>query len=168
MSSASPSTAVGRRLSPILLERRDDQRRTLEDQALGGADHAIHNGAFEQLAAGPDHHPAKSGEPAARVQRLQGSAPHQRRLAPASTRASRPSHPAAFPYRFGRGRRSSTAVRRAALALAPAAPIPAPARSRLLSRSSQRSPPACPSCRNRRAPVPEHQRARLCNPGCAQ
>ena len=51
----------------VLCQRWGEDRRALEDQAFGCADHAVDDGALKQLSAGADHQPAEAGEPAARV-----------------------------------------------------------------------------------------------------
>ena len=55
----------------VLLQRRHQDRPALEHQAFRPADHPVDDGAFQQGAAGADHHPAKPGQPAAVVQRPQ-------------------------------------------------------------------------------------------------
>ena len=55
----------------VLLQRRHQDRPALEHQPLGPAHHAVDDRAFEQCAAGADHHPAEPGQPAALVQRPQ-------------------------------------------------------------------------------------------------
>jgi hypothetical protein len=41
-----------------LRQRRNQDGRSLEYKALGGANNAVNDGAFEQLSTGPNHHPA--------------------------------------------------------------------------------------------------------------
>ena len=55
----------------ILTQRRLDHRRPFEHQPFRRADHAVDDRALQQLAGGADIHPAETGEPAARMQRLQ-------------------------------------------------------------------------------------------------
>jgi hypothetical protein len=53
----------------VLIEWRHEDRRALEHESLGRADHAIHDRTFQQLAAGSDHEPPEAPQPAALVQR---------------------------------------------------------------------------------------------------
>ena len=55
----------------VLLQRRHQDRPALEHQAFRPAHHPVDDRAFQQGAAGADHHPAKPGQPAAVVQRPQ-------------------------------------------------------------------------------------------------
>ena len=71
VSSASPSIAIGRRLFLVLAQRRIQYGAALEHQTLGRADHAVDDGALQQLPASADHHPSESGKPAAGMQRLE-------------------------------------------------------------------------------------------------
>ena len=84
VSSTSPSTATGRRLSLSCLQRRHQDRPALEHQPFRSTHHAVDDRAFEQRAAGADHHPAQTSEPTTLVQRLQealdiGAVLHRRR-----------------------------------------------------------------------------------------
>ena len=54
----------------VLANRRDQNRLSLENQALGRADDAVDNRTFKHLSAGADHRPAQPGKPAAVVQNL--------------------------------------------------------------------------------------------------
>jgi len=55
----------------VLPQRFREDGGTLKDQAFAGINHAIHDGAFEELPAGTHHHPAHAMEPAAIVQGAQ-------------------------------------------------------------------------------------------------
>ena len=55
----------------VLHQGLDQDRRALEHQPLRREHHAVNDGAFKELAAGTDHHPAQPSQPAPVVQRLQ-------------------------------------------------------------------------------------------------
>jgi hypothetical protein len=66
--------ALDRNRSPaflVLAQRRIQYGAALEHQTLGRADHAVDDGALQQLPASADHHPSESGKPAAGMQRLE-------------------------------------------------------------------------------------------------
>ena len=72
VSSASPRDHGGR-LPRILRQRWLYDWRSLEHQPLRRADHAVDDGAFEQLAGSADDHPSEASEPAPLVHRREES-----------------------------------------------------------------------------------------------
>ena len=90
VSSTSPSTAIGRRLSLSCCSGGARIGPPSNTSRSGPAHHAVDDRALEQCAAGADHHPAEPGQPAAFVQRLAGTARCRRRPCSRHRRACRP------------------------------------------------------------------------------